>query len=766
INTGTATVELLVTTGGAGTITNNASVATASSDPLPGNNSASENTDVVVGGTTDIPLTQFTRLAGFLDYTVTGATLRAQSNAVDPCAVSASSAATLSGIPASATIRSAYLYWAGSGSTVDATVSPDGAGVTADRTFTARFALGGDDYDFFGGFEDVTAQVTAKRNGSYTVGGLSVDNGGIYCSASAVVAGWSLTVVYEDSSLSGKTLVLYDGFDITRNGSTNYLLSGIYASAPPEARTSSLLWEGDESLGGTNEQLVFNGTPQSDGFNPVNNVYNSTINSLGDSTTWGVDHDTFDVSSLVAVGDTLATTQVDTGPDLVILNSVLLQVKSNVIVGSVFEDVNYGGGAGRDFVTASAAAPSFAVGRPGATVELYASDGTLLRSTTTDAAGEYGFAGLPDGDYTVRVVNGTVTSSRPGATGSELAVQTFRTDARGAGIVDVTGEVGGADPAGQDGPANGGGSNLSAVTAQSLAPVTITAATAKVGVDFGFNFDTIVNTNDTGQGSLRAFLDNSSALTNANLAQAGLLAGHETSLFMIPSAADPFGRPQDPGFDGGRGVAVITVATALPGITDADTVVDGTTQTANVGDTNAGVFGIGGVVGVDGIALSTVARPEIELRGDPAITGALHVEADRVDVRGLAVLGFGTGISSAAVTVEDDVRDTLVERNIFGAAADSIADPGAGQRLYTGVYSNGGDAATVRNNLIGFVAQTGVYLINDSQSWTIEGNELRDCGVATTNGDCIATLGAALLSVSGNAIIGASSQGLVLQDAT
>ena len=38
-------------------------------------------------------------------------------------------------------------------------------------------------------------------------------------------------------------------------------------------------------------------------------------------------------------------------------------------------------------------------------------------------------------------------------------------------------------------------------------------------VDFGFNFDTIVNTNDADQGSLRQFLLNSNELDNTNLDQ-------------------------------------------------------------------------------------------------------------------------------------------------------------------------------------------------------------------------------------------------------
>jgi hypothetical protein len=71
--------------------------------------------------------------------------------------------------------------------------------------------------------------------------------------------------------------------------------------------------------------------------------------------------------------------------------------------GRVFEDVNYGGGAGRDQVTASGVPCS------GALVELYDGAGSFVSSTTTDASGEYSFRGIAAGTYTVRVVNSTVT---------------------------------------------------------------------------------------------------------------------------------------------------------------------------------------------------------------------------------------------------------------------------------------------------------------------------------------------------------------------
>jgi parallel beta-helix repeat protein len=367
----------------------------------------------------------------------------------------------------------------------------------------------------------------------------------------------------------------------------------------------------------------------------------------------------------------------------------------------------------------------------------------------------------------VRVVNDTVTSSRPGSDGSEWPVQTFRSDATGASVVAVTGEVGGADPTAQDDPANGGGLNLGSITAQSLAPVNITAATAKSGVDFGFNFDTVVNANETGQGSLAQFITNSSLLTNANLAQAGLTAGTEHTLFMIPSDADPLGRPQDPNFSAARGVATITLDNAMPAITDADTAIDGTLQTTLIGDTNTGLLGAGGTAGVDGLAVSQVAAPEIEIRDDAApIAIGLDVQANDTIVRGLAMFGFGDDNGEAAVLVANNITGTLVEGNVFGTPANTFTDPGAARRGQAAVESLGGDSGIIRNNLIGFNAVRGVFLNGAATGWTIENNEYRDNGLSTTDGDGIAFSDASGNSITGNLIAGSSSQGIVVTNSS
>src|SRR6185503_7024682 len=115
------------------------------------------------------PITRFARFTGTINFVATGGSLRTQPNTGDACAVGASSAQTLSGIPAGASIVAAYLYWGGSGATADTTVTLNGQAVTAQRTFTAVFNNGGTNFPYFGGFADITARITG--NGLMTFSG-------------------------------------------------------------------------------------------------------------------------------------------------------------------------------------------------------------------------------------------------------------------------------------------------------------------------------------------------------------------------------------------------------------------------------------------------------------------------------------------------------------------------------------------------------------------------------------------------------------------
>ena len=277
----------------------------------------------------------FNQFIGDYDYVVTGGTLRTQPNTGDACAVTNTNTEVLSGIPPTATVTAAYLYWAGSqGPAPDYDITFEGQSLSADRTFTDSFSLTGfPTFNWFQGFKDVTSIVAAKGNGSYTFSDLTVDTGTTnpsMCTIQGVLSGWSLFVVYEDSTTVTQTnaINIYDGFSVSRNTFQDFTLSGILVSDNPVAKFTSLLWEGDQNLGGLNEFFSFEGNTLSDSANPANNPFNSSINSLGfgADTVYGVDLDTFDVSSFTSAGSTSVTGRVSSNDDLVILAASIVGV--------------------------------------------------------------------------------------------------------------------------------------------------------------------------------------------------------------------------------------------------------------------------------------------------------------------------------------------------------------------------------------------------------------------------------------------------------
>lgn len=284
------------------------------------------------------PLSAKETFSGKVNYTGTGGTLRSKpdptynnrgkiNNGGDACSLNPTSTAQLSGIPSNATVKKAYLYWGGSGSNIDRTVKLDGTSLTADNTYQDYFYLL--NARFFQGVKDVTNIVANKGNGSYQFSDLSVDNGGDQCNSKTVLSAWSLIVIYEDPSIPRdklNTIKLYEGFKASRNDDVNFTLDGIRVANNPVAKFTMLLWEGDESLGGDNEFFKFNGNTLTDEYNPLKNQFNSSINTLSSTNTYGVDLDTFDVSNKVTAGQTSVTGTVSTNNDLVLQSAALIMV--------------------------------------------------------------------------------------------------------------------------------------------------------------------------------------------------------------------------------------------------------------------------------------------------------------------------------------------------------------------------------------------------------------------------------------------------------
>ena len=154
--------------------------------------------------------------------------------------------------------------------------------------------------------------------------------------------------------------------------------------------------------------------------------------------------------------------------------------------------------------------------------------------------------------------------------------------------------------------------NTSTTVAQSITNVVI-GSTDLNGVDFGVNFDVIVNTNDSGQGSFRQFIINSNELANTNLDQednplGGVTfekpLGWETSIFMMPTA----------------GLHSIVNTTVYPNITDDFTHISGYTQAgSSQGDIASRIINIG------------ISSPS-------NLIDALIIDADNTTISGLCLL--------------------------------------------------------------------------------------------------------------------------------
>ncbi|NAY92566.1 sodium:calcium exchanger [Muricauda sp. JGD-17] len=697
----------------------------------------------------DAPLTLYEEIYGNVDYVVTGNTLRTADNGTDPCAVANSSSNTLiATIPGTATIRKAYLYWAHSSSTMDTDVTFEGQAVTADIAYNAFSAT------YWSYLSDVTSIVSGVTNPStntYDFADLTIDNT-TNCASQGVLGGWALIVFYDDPSLPAASINLYQGFQRLRNSSDSFTLDSFYAIAGSGAKATFLSWEGDSTLSGASETLSItnqsgtNFTLSGDGGQTGNNAYNSTIYdntqapAFDDPTPYGLDLDTYNISTFITPGDSQVTANVSVANDAVFFNAVLIRVQSNLISGTVFEDVNYPGGAGRDMATASG------VGVNNATLELYNASNNLVQTTTTDNNGDYIFGGMVDGNYTVRVVNSSVRSSRGGGIGCTTCwpVQTYRNFNTSGSFVDVTDEVGGASPALED-------SAVGTLTgAQTTSAVSI-SGNGVVGLDFGFNFNTIVNSNEDGQGSLEQFIVNSNSLDETGLdIEANSIfdpaSGIDTSIFMIPNATDPLGRTADTNFSGSFADISISNGNPLSSIASDNTSIDGRTQTAYSGNTNAGTIGSGGTtVGVSATVLPNYNLPEIQVHRNGG--DVFRTEGTNNTIRNLAIYAN----SNAGIRIDNGSANII--ENVLGVNA-SGTNSG---NIDHGVENQSGDIV-VDSNYIATNTDGGI-LIAGGTSNTIQNNHITANGDATCD-DNITITGGNGITIQQNLIENAASLGI------
>jgi gliding motility-associated-like protein len=130
-------------------------------------------------------------------------------------------------------------------------------------------------------YADVTNLMDLSNpNGTYTVANVVSSLG--FNGGTGLSAGWSLYIVYEDLTLTSKSITSFDGFSgITQNtGILDINVSGFRTikTGPVRAKIAFAALEGDKPISG--DYLQINGTAMSTTERPSNNFFNSSVTDL------------------------------------------------------------------------------------------------------------------------------------------------------------------------------------------------------------------------------------------------------------------------------------------------------------------------------------------------------------------------------------------------------------------------------------------------------------------------------------------------------
>ena len=271
----------------------------------------------------------FQQFNGRYDFVFVGNTLNPIENSFqDIPAVYTTSSANLS-LNSNDVIEKAYLYWAGCG-TGDFDVKLNGQTVTPDRTFSLQRVVFNLVFDYFSAIKDVTAQVQATGNGTYTISDLDVSNFiELHAQRSTNFAGWALIIVYKNQNLPLNQLNIYDGMQSVPD-QVDITLNSLNVIDNVDAKIGFLAWEGDSGIA-VNETLRINGNPIGNPpLNPVNNAFNGTNSLTNSSTLYNMDLDVYPIQNNINIGDTSAQIQLTSGQDFVMINAIVTKLNSQL----------------------------------------------------------------------------------------------------------------------------------------------------------------------------------------------------------------------------------------------------------------------------------------------------------------------------------------------------------------------------------------------------------------------------------------------------
>lgn len=288
-------------------------------------------------------------VTGTFDFFATGASLTFNDDADDrPDGALDLASVTIPErrIPARAQLVQAYLYFGGSlyadgdgndapDTSVELKVpgASDFAVVTGDQVHQSGAIPGFPEVTLYAVRADITELMRASGGtlpGTYELRGFNAD---IFHGAqehTAANASFSIVLVFEEARLSPRTIVLFDGMQEVLGSTVTLPLSGFLVSPVPSGSLTFYALEGDcnpgpmdcengNNLAGAERVQVIGGEPSrvitlSDSFNPPNDIFNRTINTVEPPlrNVVGTDIDAFDITPVLRPGDQEVTVEITT----------------------------------------------------------------------------------------------------------------------------------------------------------------------------------------------------------------------------------------------------------------------------------------------------------------------------------------------------------------------------------------------------------------------------------------------------------------------
>ena len=228
---------------------------------------------------------------------------------------------------ASDVIEKAYLYWAGSGDG-DFEVDLNSVAIAPDRTFSFNRIFNDIEYTYFSAFKDITTQVTATGNGSYTLSNLDISPfEELHLQRRTNFAGWAILIIYKNNNLPLNQINVYDGLQGVPN-ELSITLNSLNVIDNNNSKVGFIAWEGDSLL--ATEEFRINGNLLSSPLNPTNNVFNGTNTITGATNLYNVDLDIYNIQDNIAVGDTSAEITLSSFQDFVMINTVVTKLNSQL----------------------------------------------------------------------------------------------------------------------------------------------------------------------------------------------------------------------------------------------------------------------------------------------------------------------------------------------------------------------------------------------------------------------------------------------------